>query len=215
MKYGGEFDWVLGIPEGMSLSSEHPAAIDPEHWSVGPVLITRDSGVLEQVNRDALIAHLEEVHPDDWELLQARHWGCGWVEHLSFKAVDDEGQASTILEVLQKWFDGLADYPCADDAALSQAEYDVAIENISNNGRRFLANDVDTDDWEKRVWTWLWENDQRALEDVDGQGPYPSDESLRRAMRTLELTEDCPHESCVEKRGHEGLHMNEEGWAIE
>lgn len=203
----GDFDWVLGVPDDLCLSSEHPASIDPEHWSVGPVLITRDSGVLEQVNRDALIEHLNEVHPDDWKLCYADHWGCGWVEHLAFKAVDDEGEPSTILEVLEKWFDALSDYPCADDMALSTKEYEIALENIRSNGSRFLADDAHTEDWEERVWKWLWDNDQRALDDMDGQGPYPSDESLRSAVRALGMTEHCPNFKCDLANGHEDYCM--------
>lgn len=71
------------------------------------------------------------------------------------------------------------------------------------------------DGWEEKVYSWLWDNDQRELDDVDDRGPYPSAEAVRTALCTLDLTDDCPSEDCALGHGHEGLHQNEEGWPVD
>jgi len=211
-----EVEEALRLPDSFALDAEHPASRDPEHWALGPVIVTRDSGLIDQSNRDALVAHLRKDYAalrKDWRVTTCSHWAVGWVEHLTFRAVNQDGTPSTIFKVLKHWFDALSDYPVADDTDVSRREYEVAIERIGDEGRQFLRDDV-KDGWEQRVFSWLWDHDQRALDNVDDQGPCPSEAEVHGAMRALDMTNECALTGCALERGHSGLHENEEGWVV-
>lgn len=211
-----EVEEALRLPDSFALDADHPVSKDPEHWALGPTTGTRDSGLLDQSNRDALIEHLRKDHAalrKDWRITSCSHWAVGWVEHLSFRALNKDGTPSSIFKVLKHWFDGLSDYPVADEEDLRRREYAAAIERIGDAGRRFLRDGVE-DTWEKRVFSWLWDNNQRALEDVDGQGPCPAEDDVHAAMRALDMTNECPLTECTHDRGHEGSHENKGGRVV-
>lgn len=173
---------ALRLPDGLALGSEHPVSKDPEHWSMGPMIVTRDSGLCDQSNRDALISHLKVEHPGlrkDWRITTCGHWGVGWVEHLSFRALNKDGSPTAIFRVLKAWFDALSDYPVADDGDYSKRQRDAAIENIMSEGQI-------SEDEAGRVYSWLWDNAQRELEDDGDEGAYPSRESIDRALKAIE-----------------------------
>lgn len=197
-----EVEEALRLPDSFALDAEHPASRDPEHWALGPVIVTRDSGLIDQSNRDALVAHLRKDYAalrKDWRVTTCSHWAVGWVEHLTFRAVNQDGTPSTIFKVLKHWFDALSDYPVADDTDVSRREYEVAIERIGDEGRQFLRDDV-KDGWEQRVFSWLWDHDQRALDNVDDQGPCPSEAEVHGAMRALDMTNECALTGCALER---------------
>ena len=178
------------------LSDKHPAALDPEHWSIGPCVLTRDSGLRAQANYNSLIKHLKTDCPNlrkDWQSHTFDHWGFGWAEHLSFRVLNKDGTPSAIFKVLKAWDNALSDYPVADDSELSRLEHDAGVENIRSEGYRYLREGVE-DGWEAAVFSWLWENDQEACSDVDDRGPYPSGESVKAAMKALGFTEEEENE---------------------
>lgn len=118
------------IADALSMPSDFGYRGDNEElfetWSLGPVIETRDSDLLTKANRAALMRHLESDPSlaDDYSIVGASHWACGWVDHLSFRVLDSEGKQTRIARVLAEWFDGLRDYPCADDSLYSEMEYD-------------------------------------------------------------------------------------------
>lgn len=174
------------LPPYFGLTSGHPVREDPEHWTLGPRLRTRDSMILDEVNADALCTALEE-HPefeDDYYVTRCSHFGPGWVEHLSFRVLTPEGEPTAIWRWLAEWFDALSDYPCADDAEFSRREMEATVENIEAVGRRYTHDNV-PDDWGTQVYRWLWDNAQREVESCDGSGGYPGDEPVRQALKAL------------------------------
>jgi len=181
-----EIKEALRRPSDFGLSSENPHFSEMFHtWSLGPVIRHRDSGLLTQVNADALEKHLKEEHPElegEWQITGCNHWAVGWVDHLSFHAVNDDGSPTKIFQVLKEWDAALADYPCADDEELSKREYEDTLENIGNEGQ---PSKKAPKDWEEKVFGWLWDNDQRAVEPVDGHGGYPSREEVNKALSAL------------------------------
>lgn len=184
-----DFDELLARPEGLALSPTHPAERHPEHWSIGPAIRTRDSTLLEKTNAAALLDALKEdatIPREDWSVHTFDHWGFGWVEHLAFRARNPDGTPTAVCLFLAKWSAALSDYPCADDAAYSEAQYEAALENIEDEGRALVFDGADGE-WPARVWRWLWDNDQTALEDADGSGPYPSREAISKALGALGL----------------------------
>ena len=173
---------ALRLPDSFAVGSEHPASKDPKHWSLGPMIVTRDSGLLDQSNRDALISHLRKDHPvlrKDWRITSCGHWAVGWVEHLSFRVLNEDGSPTAIFRVLKSWFAALSNYPVADDNDYSRRQHDAAIENIMSEGQI-------SEDEAGRVYSWLWDNNQRELEDHDDTGAYPSRESIEAALKAIQ-----------------------------
>jgi len=163
-----------------------------ETWSLGPVIRTRDSRLLDQSNADATEKHLTEDYPAlaaEWEITTCNHWAVGWVDHLSFRAVDAGGEPTPIFYVLKSWFDALAVYPVADESDYSGREYDATIENIESAGFPFVIDEA-PDEWSSEAFSWFWDHDQSAVESVDDQGGYPSDDQIKTCLASLGYLSD-------------------------
>ena len=80
-----------------------------ETWSLGPVIRTRDSNLLEESNANELEKLLEkdESLEDEWDIVGANHWAVGWVDHLAFRVVDENGEPTRIFRIVKGWFDFL------------------------------------------------------------------------------------------------------------
>lgn len=107
-------------------------------WSFGPVIETRDSGALERANARALLAALPregfvedtsdsgspgEEGLGDYYTTEANHWAVGWVKHLCFRVLEEDGSTSRIATFLEEWFRGLAEsYSVADEDLLAEEE---------------------------------------------------------------------------------------------
>jgi RNA polymerase subunit RPABC4/transcription elongation factor Spt4 len=100
----------------------------------------RDSGTLEKVNFQTarkLLSKWEgeevnETAPGDIPCPQmqvtvssANHWGCGWIDSLMIHKDAPEAALVEAAEIIC----ALADYPCLDDMALSNLEYEEAAES--------------------------------------------------------------------------------------
>jgi hypothetical protein len=98
-------------------------------WALGPVIRHRDSDCLQESNAAALEKHLESdpTLADDWTITGCGHWAVGWVDHLSYRAVEADGKTATrIARVLRAWFAALDDYPIADEDDFSRREQEEA-----------------------------------------------------------------------------------------
>ena len=56
-------------------------------WSLGPMILNRDSGPLEQSNAAVVKKVFAELfgeggEDNGWEVTRCNHWAVGWVEHL-------------------------------------------------------------------------------------------------------------------------------------
>jgi ABC-type glycerol-3-phosphate transport system substrate-binding protein len=172
-----------------------PVRDDPEHWSLGPMILTRDSDLLSQSNADALKGALADaakkkgpgrVPAEDWQITNCSHWAVGWVEHVSFRALNKDGSPSAAFTFLKNWFDKLDDYPVADEEDFSNREYEATLSNITDAGQRYLIDGA-PEGWESDVFSWFWEHDQGAVEPRDGGGGYPDDEKIKAALKALGL----------------------------
>jgi hypothetical protein len=160
-------------------------------WSIGPVIQHRDSTLIEQANAIALRKELSE-HPEfenDWLIERMNHWAVGWVAHLCFRAINEDGTATDIFQFLLDWQEMLEDYPLADEELYSQMETEATIENIEWVGGKFLKEDY-PDDWASQVYSWLWDNNQQAVDNIDDQGGYPSHEEMKEALKELNLLDE-------------------------
>jgi len=182
---------LLTLPGDFGLHDpDHPVRLDPARWALGPVFRTRDSSLLEVSNAFALLRHLEG-HPElveDWRETHASHWAVGWVDHLSFRVFDLEGEETTIYHLIRQWFDGLADYPIADEEDFSRREDEALYASVRWSGQRHVRDDAG-DDWVERVVVYLAEHDPRQLESRSADGPSPDDDAVFDAMLELGLVE--------------------------
>ncbi len=180
---------ALAMPRDFGYSGHLPIG---ESWSLGPVVLTRDSDLLEESNHAALIKHLESDKSlaKDWEIVHAGHWAVGWVDHLAFRAVNKKGEPTRMFRVMTSWFNALAGYPVADDSDYSQRQYDATLANIEQAGGRFVAEGAPKD-WPDKVFGWFLDNDpEEAVESRDGGGGYPSDNQLKAALSALGWLEE-------------------------
>lgn len=168
---------LLTPPDNCAINRDHPAMIDPDHWCVGPIIRTRDSSILEESNADALLKTIEDL--DGWETHRFSHWAVGWVDHLSFRVLDDDGEPTPVYAAVKAFYKRLDDYPVADEADFSTREYEEALRAINDEGGRWLKDGEDPG-WEEMVYGWLWDHEQLELENLS-----PSRESIARAMVAL------------------------------
>ena len=143
---------------------------------------TRDSGLVEQSNYAAIKEDLEKRFPKDVRDEQFSHWGVGWVDNLLVRMLDKNGKVTEAGIAALEWKDRLEDYPVADDEDYSRRELEATLDNIKFEG----GLDEDT---AQKVFDWLWINNQRALENRDDRGGYPSKEQIETALKALGLIE--------------------------
>ncbi len=156
-------------------------------WSLGPVVLTRDSNLLDRSNYKALVTHLGTLpHLDaDWDMIEASHWGVGWVKHLSFRAVEKDGEPTEIFKEIQTWFAALSEYPVADDADFSEREHEATLQNIEDVGRQLVSDKAEGSDWVVEAYRWFDEHNQGAVESRDCNGGYPSDAEMKECLEAL------------------------------
>lgn len=159
-------------------------------WALGPVIETRDSDLREKANAASLREYLESDPSlaNDWSIVSADHWAVGWVEHLSYRAVEADGKTPTrMLRVLKDWFTVLDAYPVADDSKLSEMEHEAGCDSVRQIGHDMVSPHAPPSSWPEEVWSWLWDHDQAACENRDGHGANPSDAQVMAALEALEL----------------------------
>ena len=122
------------------------------HNPVGEYVIatrTRDSSILEDVNYSRILEDLDGInqqsgHPYHRKIedaatvfeafdvydFRARHWACGWVEHLMVKPEAPDDVLIASAEIVS----ALADYPIYDEDAYSEKQHDAVAEHWAHMG---------------------------------------------------------------------------------
>lgn len=158
---------------------------DADDWCI-VYTHNRDSGLVSISNAATIEKELESFCED----VIAQHHGslgCGWIDGYAIRVYKTGTQETT--EAFEKYTElqsAMEDYPLLDNSDYSQREYDAAIKAIENEGQRYVREDA-PEDWSKKVWKHLWDNDQRELDNNDDQGACPSEESIQEALRALNL----------------------------
>lgn len=163
---------ALAIPSnfGLSRDADHYADIG-KTWALGPVIEHRDSELIDKANAIALKRALE-ARPDfadQWTITGARHWAVGWVDHLTYRVLDDAGQPMEIARFLEAWNRKLDGYPIADEMLLSELEAEAESENWS----------LILDDVRRAV--------RRAAPDLDERLDDMTDDALDALMRAHDI----------------------------
>jgi len=147
----------------------------------------RDSGLLDQSNAEAISEAMQPfLDQEPCDVLEEHHdhWAVGWVDGYAIRVYRD-GQ---ITEAFRTWHDLQArmnDYPLLDEESYSSREYEATISNITDAAWRVKHEYDLSEDWEREVFSWLWDHDQGEIENTDDRGGYPSEDALRRAFDGL------------------------------
>ena len=162
-------------------------------WSLGPVILTRDSGPLEKANsqsvRDAFRQLFgEEGEEQGWEVTRCNHWAVGWVEHLSFKAIDENGgPTAQFIEMLR--LNAEVEENCVlDEDLLCEIEWEATIEYLEWNAARFVRENAPAD------WVELLAREVGSQVVHESSGPYVRDEDIKAALRSLDLLDTSDEE---------------------
>lgn len=151
-------------------------------WSLGPVFRTRDSEVIAQSNARILIKKLESdpTLKDEWTITGCSHWACGWVDHLSFRVLDNDNKPTRIFRVIKGWFEDLQDYSIADEDDCQQLAEELSLKHLPYICKNLLI-DNPPEGWEHDLYSALTET-HSTLEEL-----YPSEDEVRPLLADLNL----------------------------
>jgi len=160
---------------------------DADQWTV-VYSHNRDSGLLEQSNAAVIAKALETLTDGDDPDVVAEshsHWLVGHVDGYSIRVFDGDGNITEAFRTYFELLEQLDDYPLLDESDYSQREYDATHENIDLAAWKVMREFVLPEGWESEVYSWLSDNDPSQLENVDDQGGWPDEDSLREAFVAL------------------------------
>jgi hypothetical protein len=161
---------------------------DPERWAIFNVR-HRDSDLTDVSNHVAIAKALDRFDDGDnptviWQ--DHSHWAVGWVTALCIRVRHPSGCITKAFKVWCELQERKENYPILDEVDYSNREYDAALDGIREQGRRHVI-DNPPDDWPARVFDWLWQHNDRELENRDDRGAYPNEDAVREALVDLGL----------------------------
>lgn len=161
-----------------------------ETWSLGPIILTRDSRLMEKANHRVIMRRLD-AHPEwkgDYQIVCCSHWGCGWITHLACKVVDSDGQPTEIFLWLDKTMESLKEYPLLDDAVFSELQHETRVGSIRSEVGDDLRGDIPIpEEWAEKALSWIFEHNAMGL---DASGNYISREASLEACKELGYLEE-------------------------
>jgi len=160
----------------------------------------RDSGLLEQSNESVIMGAMapfmgditDPDEPADCESATHGHWAVGHVDGLYLR-VRRDGTITPAFAAYADLVARLEDYGCLDEEDWSSRQWASTQENVAHVIWEARQKGEDTPAYTAAlpgevtaaVSAWLEDHDPRELEDRDGQGGYPSTESVVRALVDL------------------------------
>lgn len=157
-------------------------------WSLGPMIESRDSPIIDKANAQSIKDTLREDASlsEDWRITECSHWAVGWVNHLSFRVIDESGSVSRVARIIKELYNRLETYSVLDDELLCDMELEATLWNIKNHWKRSSLKDELPDGWEDRMYMW-WvdQNIFSPIENIDGHGGCQSDEEFEKCARAL------------------------------
>ena len=154
---------------------------------------TRDSDILDISNFDVIYQDLKKRFPDNVWIERANHFLCGWVDYVVVRMLHRDKIPSLdgtlqlrptfAASAVQEWCDALEEYPVADEAALSEAEYNAKLETLERNfGCSF--------DEAESVLEWMHNNGTPGEDDF-GDDFWPEQSDVDLALLDLGLRMSC------------------------
>jgi len=155
---------------------------DPDNWAI-VYTHNRDSGLLTLSNAtviDRELAPYTGGEDPDAVKESHSHWACGWIDGYSIR-VRRDGQITGAFLAYAELAVSLADYPILDESDYSERVYEDTLNNIGTVGYSLVREDA-PDEWPGEVYELLPDSER---ESYDGDGGYPSEESVKTALGTL------------------------------
>ncbi len=156
-----------------------------EDWAI-VYTHNRDSELFDQSNAaeiDKALAPFMEEEDADVRAEHHGHWACGWIDGYAIR-VYRNGQITEAFRAYHELAARLADYPVLNEEDFSRREYEATLENLLSEG---FDSDcfAPPEGWEGEVFSWLWDHNQSAVENRDGQGGYATKEEIGAALDAL------------------------------
>jgi len=159
---------------------------EPENWTI-VYTHHRDSRLLDQSNAAAIQETLRPfLDVDDPDIIEEHHghWAYGWVDGYAIR-VFRHGEVTQAFRTYQEILDSLDNYPVLDEEDYSRREYEATMENFDSAVSGIRYEYELPEDWKEEVFRWFWQHDQRAVENRDDCGGYPSEEQFEAAFTAL------------------------------
>ena len=158
---------------------------DPDRWGIR-YTSNRDSSLIDKSN-EAVIDKIMEPFVNRGVAFHEshNHFACGHIDGYSFMVRTKKGKPTAVARALCEIALSLANYPLLDESDHSEREYEAAMEGIRDNFPSDIDIDLIPENWEAEVFDWLWDNNQRELENSDDQGAYPSTKAVQEAINAL------------------------------
>ncbi|MHB0958759.1 MAG: hypothetical protein ACYC0X_15560 [Pirellulaceae bacterium] len=147
----------------------------------------RDSRLLDQSNAAAFQQALRPyLDADDPDIIEEHHghWAYGWVDGFAIRVFRD-GKVTPVFRAYLEILARLENYPVLDEQDYSRREYEATMENFDSAVSGMRCEYQLPEDWKEEVFRWFWQHDQRAVENRDDSGGYPSEEQLESAFAAL------------------------------
>lgn len=161
-----------------------------EDWAI-VYTSNRDSGLIDESNESVINAALKPfAQEDDPDVVFERHshWAVGYVDGFSIR-VRKDGKLTPAFLAYSELKLSLDNYPVLDDEDYSAREYEAALTAIENEAPNMIR---EPEGWKEKIFSWLWDNEQREVENTDDQGASPSRASICRALEALKIGYVCP-----------------------
>lgn len=161
---------------------------DDDNWTI-VYTSSRDSELLEQSNDYVITKALEpftrgkdpDVRPESHS-----HWGVGSVNGFAIRVYAADGSITPAFATYADLALAMQEYPVLDEQDYSNREYAATPEFIDDELRGILGGPPPKGASNK-VFSWLWDNEQDELENVDDRGGSPSTESITQAVEALNI----------------------------
>jgi hypothetical protein len=147
----------------------------------------RESGLVNQSNAAVIAKALEPFTTgDDPDVVAERHdhWAVGWIEGYSIRVF----RGGRITDAFRTYFDlaeQMDQYPILDESDYSEREFDATLQNIELAAWKLKKQFTLPKDWASDVYSWLVDQDNNALENIDDQGGWPDEADLEAAFVAL------------------------------
>lgn len=161
---------------------------DADDWAI-IYTDNRDSGLIDQSNAAVIREEMEPYSKGRNPSVvfeRHSHWLVGHVDGFSIRVF----RRGRITKAFRKYFElvqRIDEYPILDETDYSNREYESAFEGIELAAWRLERQFDLPNDWVSQVYDWLVENDEGQLENIDDQGAFPSEDSLREAFADLKF----------------------------
>lgn len=177
--------------------------VDSHLWAI-VYTHNRDSGLLAQSNAAAIGKALDPFlgSIDDGADCQSEshsHWACGWIAGYAIRVYSVNGEITEVFGVYCDLRVRLDDYPILDDTDYSSMEVESAMDSIEDVIHWVTLEFDDPPDLPQgiaeSVYSWLADNRDSELDNRDGNGAYPSEESVLQALIALGHVQGAEHDA--------------------